>query len=129
MSGKASATPNTPACDIVPSPLSPPPVTFTPAKPVKAATPKASSAKKPKQESYELSEGEEEEEDDENASASAIKKKNAKAKPVPAWAQGEQLEAAIKHQFGGAAPVNPDEIFGHVIPPCDLERTFVLSLT
>ncbi len=77
--------------------------------PVKPATP----AKPAENNDYEMSEGEEEDD------GGAALKGKAPAKHVPSWARGDALEAALKRQFGGERPMDPDAIFGDV-PPCDL---------
>lgn len=64
---------------------------------------------------YEMSDGEVCSEDEDETPKGPVKN-------IPSWARGEELEAALKRQFGGATIINPDDIFGDV-PPCDLEGT------
>ena len=71
--------------------------------------------------SYELSDCEDEEEDENEGGRE-------RGKPVPAWAKGDALEAALRAQFGtGAQITDPDEVFGTDVPECNLEGTIACA--
>jgi inner centromere protein len=60
-------------------------------------------------------EGSDDDDDDENAEKPK--------KPIPEWARGPNLEAAIHAQYGPGAAVNPENLFGAVLS-CELESIF-----
>jgi chemotaxis protein histidine kinase CheA len=97
-----------------PKKITPPVPPFAAPKPL---TPKTTQPKPSSYNNYELSdrEGDSDEESDEENTQT----KNGKR--IADWARPDALEAALKRQFGGAEPMDPEAIFGE-IPLCDLER-------
>ena len=65
-------------------------------------------------------EGDSDEEDEEEGGEGAAEKPK---KPLPEWARGPALEAAIHQQYSDAAVHDPEAIFG-AVNHCELEDIF-----